>query len=273
MMTKPERKRHREKRRRDRVNASFDELRALLIRIDPQCSNRVDISQLELIDRSIIVIKGLLQEIHRNRDMLRQVNTFEQQGNDTTTKTLSSSVGGNFTVPFVNPFENESQQQTLSMSQQLREAQSTSSAGSIFGAAAQQQQQQQEQQHAAMQASQDQHAAAVHQLLSVAGGGDSSSSHGVVGSSLVGHTAQQLLVSGIIPNTTAAGTQQQLHPPSTFGNIQSMQSQQSTYNPQQHPAPAPPSDQQHDAGTTMNMWTAFSAPIDPDAPAPPSAPV
>jgi hypothetical protein len=69
LMSKPERKRFREKRRRDRVNASFDELRALLIRIDPQCSNRVDISQLELIDRSIVVIKGLLEESGRNNRM------------------------------------------------------------------------------------------------------------------------------------------------------------------------------------------------------------
>ena len=71
-MSKPERKRFREKRRRDRVNSSFDELRALLIRIDPQCSNRVDISQLELIDRSIVVIKGLLEESGRSNQMLHE---------------------------------------------------------------------------------------------------------------------------------------------------------------------------------------------------------
>lgn len=95
LMDKSERKRFREKRRRDRVNASFDELRALMIRIDPQCSNRVDISQLELIDRSIVVIKGLLEEITRNRQRLRDAENTESDKKVTVA------------VPFVNPFENE----------------------------------------------------------------------------------------------------------------------------------------------------------------------
>jgi hypothetical protein len=98
-MDKSERKRFREKRRRDRVNASFDELRALMIRIDPQCSNRVDISQLELIDRSIVVIKGLLDEISRNRQRLKDADSVDQQGEN---KKVT------VTLPFVNPFENES---------------------------------------------------------------------------------------------------------------------------------------------------------------------
>lgn len=78
LMSKPDRKRFREKRRRDRVNASFDELRALLVRIDPQCSNRVDISQLELIDRSIVVINGLLEESAKNRQLLRDLDTIQR---------------------------------------------------------------------------------------------------------------------------------------------------------------------------------------------------
>ena len=77
-MSKPERKRYREKRRRDRVNASFDALRALLIRVDPQCSNRVDISQLELIDRSVVVIKGLMAESGRCNQMLRELQSGQR---------------------------------------------------------------------------------------------------------------------------------------------------------------------------------------------------
>jgi Helix-loop-helix DNA-binding domain len=79
LMSKPERKRYREKRRRDRVNASFDELRALLIRIDPQCSNRADISQLELIDRSITVINTLLDERSRNRELIRELEARQRE--------------------------------------------------------------------------------------------------------------------------------------------------------------------------------------------------
>lgn len=100
LMSKPERKRFREKRRRDRVNASFDELRALLIRIDPQCSNRVDISQLELIDRSIVVIKGLLEESGRNNHMAREFDSIQRDR-------------VNMVVPFVNPFENESPSEAM----------------------------------------------------------------------------------------------------------------------------------------------------------------
>ena len=78
-MFKPERKRFREKRRRDKVNASFDTLRALLVSIDPQCSNRVDISQLELIDRSVVVIKSLLGEVTRNRQMLGEIDALRRE--------------------------------------------------------------------------------------------------------------------------------------------------------------------------------------------------
>lgn len=106
-MDKSERKRYREKRRRDRVNASFDELRALMITIDPQCSNRVDISQLELIDRSIVVIKGLLEEITRSKSRLKDMEAVEVD-----TKVTVA-------VPFVNPFENESASPHLSNDQTL----------------------------------------------------------------------------------------------------------------------------------------------------------
>ena len=77
-MVKPERKRFREKRRRDRVNASFDTLRALLITVDPHLSNRVDISQNELVDRSSLVIKALVEEITRNRQMLSDMAAMQR---------------------------------------------------------------------------------------------------------------------------------------------------------------------------------------------------
>lgn len=119
-MPKSERKRFREKRRRDRVNSSFEELRALIVRIDPVCAHRVDISQLELVYRSIVVIKGLLHEIDTNQEVVRQINALQQQQQqaDTNKTTLANAVG-TYNVPFVNPFENEPNQQSLTNSQQL----------------------------------------------------------------------------------------------------------------------------------------------------------
>lgn len=250
LMTKPERKRHREKRRRDRVNASFDELRALLIRIDPQCTNRVDISQLELIDRSIIVIKGLLEEIHRNREMLRQMNSYQsqqQQGDKTATNMNTTG----FTVPFVNPFENESKQQPLSISQQgMRGVDEPMPGVGVYGP-------NQPQQHTMH--STDQDANVVHQhLMNTAA---ESSSHGAA----LGHSTR--LLPPIIANASGGS----VHLSSTYDDIQS---QQSTFTQQPQPQHHHPHDQhqqqQHTTAaespaTTLNMWEAFSTPIDPDA--------
>lgn len=170
-MPKSERKRFREKRRRDRVNSSFEELRALIIRIDPECGHRVDISQLELVYRSIVVIKGLLQEIETNQEILQQIHACQQvqqqqqQQADTNKTTLANTVGS-YTVPFVNPFENEPNQPSLSISQQL----------SDFGSS-------QNQYAPAMHPNQDDSAAVRHHLLTMTG--DALSHVVETGSSLV----------------------------------------------------------------------------------------
>lgn len=59
-MSRSERKRHREKKRRNQVNAGFDDLKDLLLRIDPETSDRGDdINRVDLIGRAVMVMKRL----------------------------------------------------------------------------------------------------------------------------------------------------------------------------------------------------------------------
>jgi hypothetical protein len=58
----------------------------------------MDISQLELIDRSIVVIKGLVNELSKNRQQLRELEGIAAENDKV-----------NLAIPFVNPFENENQ--------------------------------------------------------------------------------------------------------------------------------------------------------------------
>jgi hypothetical protein len=69
-MSRPERKRHREKKRRNQVNAGFDELKALLLRIDPETIDRGDeINRVDLIGRAVMVMRKLKND---NEELRRQ---------------------------------------------------------------------------------------------------------------------------------------------------------------------------------------------------------
>jgi Helix-loop-helix DNA-binding domain len=62
----PERKRFREKRRRERVNASFEDLKRILGNFDKQrylnSGSSTDMSQIEIVNSAITVIHQLLKE-------------------------------------------------------------------------------------------------------------------------------------------------------------------------------------------------------------------
>ena len=69
-MSRSERKRHREKRRRGQVNSGFDDLKDLLVRIDPEINEREEINRVDLIGRAVIVMKQLHDE---NERLKRQI--------------------------------------------------------------------------------------------------------------------------------------------------------------------------------------------------------
>jgi hypothetical protein len=69
-MSRSERKRHREKKRRGQVNAGFDDLKDLLIRIDPNMNDREEINRVDLIGRAVVVMNQLYDE---NEDLRRQL--------------------------------------------------------------------------------------------------------------------------------------------------------------------------------------------------------
>jgi Helix-loop-helix DNA-binding domain len=62
----PERKRFREKRRRERVNESYENLKSLLFKVDSQryvnLGGSNDMSQIEIVNSAITVIHQLLDE-------------------------------------------------------------------------------------------------------------------------------------------------------------------------------------------------------------------
>jgi hypothetical protein len=70
-MSKSERKRHREKKRRGEVNARFDALKDIMITINPNMKDVEDINRAELIGRAVTVMRDLFQE---NEALKRRLN-------------------------------------------------------------------------------------------------------------------------------------------------------------------------------------------------------
>jgi len=71
-MSRQERKRHREKRRRGKVNAGFDDLKDLLVQIDPETNDREDINRVDLISRAVVVMKKLHDENGAVKKLLQE---------------------------------------------------------------------------------------------------------------------------------------------------------------------------------------------------------
>jgi hypothetical protein len=78
-MSRSERKRHREKKRRNKVNAGFDDLKALLVRIDPEMNDSEELNRVDLIARAVAVMKQLFEE---NESIKRQLH---ERGGDQVT--------------------------------------------------------------------------------------------------------------------------------------------------------------------------------------------
>lgn len=106
-MCRSERKRHREKKRRNQVNAGFDDLKALLSQIDPAMQNKEDINRVDLISRAVIVMKDMNEE---NERLKQKVIIQDHHG-------AASAPGGvasladeiTFAVPFLVPSSRQQQ--------------------------------------------------------------------------------------------------------------------------------------------------------------------
>ena len=100
-MSRSERKRHREKKRRNQVNAGFDDLKDLLLRIDPETSDRGDeINRVDLIGRAVMVMRKLKND---NEALRRQWT--EQQSKDSITNTNDDTV--TIAIPYLVPKERQ----------------------------------------------------------------------------------------------------------------------------------------------------------------------
>ncbi|KAI2505555.1 hypothetical protein MHU86_8891 [Fragilaria crotonensis] len=82
LMSRSERKRHREKKRRNQVNAGFDDLKDLLLRIDPETNDRGDeLNRVDLIGRAVLVMRKLIND---NEALRRQ--RIEQESKERVNK-------------------------------------------------------------------------------------------------------------------------------------------------------------------------------------------
>jgi hypothetical protein len=71
-MSKSERKRHREKKRRGQVNARFDALKEIIMTIDPNMKDVEEINRAELIGRAVTVMRDLFRE---NESLKRRLDS------------------------------------------------------------------------------------------------------------------------------------------------------------------------------------------------------
>mmetsp|Transcript_22711 Transcript_22711/g.34345 ORF Transcript_22711/g.34345 Transcript_22711/m.34345 type:complete len:121 (-) Transcript_22711:845-1207(-) len=94
-MSRQERKRHREKKRRGKVNAGFDDLKAALVQIDPDPSSLEGINRVDLITRTVAVLTELYEE---NKNLKLQQS--QEQRNDLVT----------LAIPYLVPKEGKHQQ-------------------------------------------------------------------------------------------------------------------------------------------------------------------
>lgn len=101
-MSRSERKRHREKKRRSKVNAGFDDLKELLHQIDPSMAQQQEeMNRVDLIGKSVDMLRKLFEENEKNKMVLTNLTQASSGDNNTVT----------MMIPYLVPVD-EAEQQT-----------------------------------------------------------------------------------------------------------------------------------------------------------------